>query len=174
MQNSAPDVAAATKVCPFCGATIVNHAQKCQACGEWLVTRYGKSWVTTMFLCAFLGGLGVHDFYNKKSGLGIAKIFTFFGFCFIWPTIDFIMILCGSYRDGDGLELDRKPTKGRAAALCALGLICCAGMHRFYTKHIGIGFLQLFTIGGFWLWTLIDLVMIIVGKFKDADGNYLK
>lgn len=48
------------------------------------------------------------------------------------------------------------------------------GAHRFYTKHIGIGIVQLLTFGGFGIWALIDLIMIILGKFQTADGYNLK
>ncbi|MCC9043454.1 NINE protein [Myroides sp. M-43] len=48
------------------------------------------------------------------------------------------------------------------------------GVHRFYTGHTGIGIIQLFTLGGCGIWFLIDFIMIIVGNFKDADGNILK
>lgn len=45
------------------------------------------------------------------------------------------------------------------------------GGHRFYTGKIGTGILQLITVGGCGIWTIIDLIMIISGKFKDKDGN---
>lgn len=45
------------------------------------------------------------------------------------------------------------------------------GVHRFYTGKIGTGLLQLFTLGGCGIWVLIDLIMILVGNFKDKDGN---
>jgi len=45
------------------------------------------------------------------------------------------------------------------------------GVHRFYTGHTMIGFIQLITLGGCGVWVIIDLVMIIMGKFVDADGN---
>jgi len=47
------------------------------------------------------------------------------------------------------------------------------GIHRFYTKHTVIGIVQLLTLGGCGIWTLIDLIMIATGSFKDADGNTL-
>ena len=173
MQNQPMASTQATKTCPYCNGTVPAQAQKCQNCGEWLVHRYGNSWVKSVFLCLFLGVLGGHNFYNKRNGVAMGQIFTFFGFCGIWPTIDLIMILCDSYKDGDGFKLSRKPTKGGTATLCALGFLGFAGLHRFYTKDIGLAWLQIFTLGGFGIWTLIDLISILSGNFKDADGNIL-
>lgn len=48
------------------------------------------------------------------------------------------------------------------------------GVHRFYTGHIGTGIVQLFTLGGCGIWTLIDLIMIATGEFKDAEGRPLR
>ena len=45
------------------------------------------------------------------------------------------------------------------------------GVHRFYTGHTGIGVAQLLTLGGCGIWSLIDIIQIITGKFADADGN---
>lgn len=48
------------------------------------------------------------------------------------------------------------------------------GVHRFYAGKIGTGILQLITLGGCGVWTLIDIIMIITGNFKDKDGNVIQ
>ncbi|MFV0501019.1 MAG: NINE protein [Bacteroidales bacterium] len=48
------------------------------------------------------------------------------------------------------------------------------GVHRFYNGHYLTGFLQLITAGGLGIWYLIDLVFIILGQFRDKEGNYIR
>jgi TM2 domain-containing membrane protein YozV len=48
------------------------------------------------------------------------------------------------------------------------------GFHRFFVGKIGTGILQLLTLGGLGIWALIDVVMIIVGSFKDKEGLPVK
>jgi len=45
------------------------------------------------------------------------------------------------------------------------------GVDRFYLGKIGTGILKLLTFGGFGIWTLIDLVLIMSGAMRDKQGN---
>ena len=63
------------------------------------VARSSKSWLAALLLCLFFGGAGFHRFYVGKIGTGVAIILTIGGFFGIWPLIDFIMILVGSFKD---------------------------------------------------------------------------
>jgi TM2 domain-containing membrane protein YozV len=47
------------------------------------------------------------------------------------------------------------------------------GIHRFYTGHIVIGLIQLFTLGGCGIWVLVDFIMILTGAYTDAEGRPL-
>lgn len=44
------------------------------------------------------------------------------------------------------------------------------GVHRFYAGKVGSGLIQLFTVGGFGIWWLVDLVLILFGEFRDNAG----
>lgn len=48
------------------------------------------------------------------------------------------------------------------------------GIHRFYVGKIGTGILYILTGGLFGIGELYDLIMILLGKFKDQNEMYLK
>ena len=45
------------------------------------------------------------------------------------------------------------------------------GIHRFYTGKIRSGLLQLVTLGGCGVWWLVDMVLLLQGKFTDKDNQ---
>ena len=48
------------------------------------------------------------------------------------------------------------------------------GVHRFYVGKIGTGILMFLTLGGLGIWSLIDLIVIALQKFKDSKGLLIK
>ena len=58
---------------------------------------------------------------------------------------------------------------GLMLVLCLL--LGIFGAHRFYAGKTGTAVLQLVTLGGLGIWTLIDLLFILFGEFTDAEGK---
>ncbi len=48
------------------------------------------------------------------------------------------------------------------------------GIHRFYIGKAGTGILMLITAGGFGIWVIVDIVLIICGQLKDSDGKAIE
>ena len=62
-------------------------------------------------------------------------------------------------------------SKKRTVALVLCFFLGVIGIHRFYVGKTGTGIAQILTLGGLGIWALIDLIMILVGSFTDADGK---
>ena len=67
------------------------------------------------------------------------------------------------------LPSDRK----RLVALLLCIFLGVFGAHRFYVGKIGTGVLWLFTLSFLGFGMLFDLILIVAGEFKDADGRKL-
>jgi TM2 domain-containing membrane protein YozV len=61
--------------------------------------------------------------------------------------------------------------KSRLAALLLCFFLGWLGIHRFYVGKVGTGILMLVTLGGLGIWIIIDLILIIVGTFRDKMGQ---
>ena len=61
--------------------------------------------------------------------------------------------------------------KSRLAALFLCFFLGVFGVHRFYVGKIGTGILQVITLGGLGIWSMIDFIIIAVGAFKDTEGR---
>ncbi|MEC7232393.1 MAG: TM2 domain-containing protein [Planctomycetota bacterium] len=67
--------------------------------------------------------------------------------------------------------MESNSKKSRLVALLLCWFLGYFGAHRFYVGKAGTALLQLVTLGGFGIWWLIDLLMILVGSFRDAEDH---
>jgi TM2 domain-containing membrane protein YozV len=98
------------KYCSNCGKELKEGADVCLNCGKEINKPKDlkgispKSRLVTFLLCTFLGTLGVHRFYVGKTGTGILWLFTL-GLFGIGTLIDWILIVCGEFKDIDELPI---------------------------------------------------------------------
>lgn len=62
--------------------------------------------------------------------------------------------------------------KSQVIALLLCALIGGLGIHRFYLGYTWQGIVQLLTLGGCGIWSLIDLIRIIMGTLKPKYDEY--
>ena len=67
------------------------------------------------------------------------------------------------------------PRKSKTVALilCLLGFIGLGGLHRMYVGKVGSGIIYFLTCGLCFIGTIIDLISILSGGFRDSYGQPL-
>lgn len=63
--------------------------------------------------------------------------------------------------------------KSKTTTLILAILLGGLGVDRFYVGKMGTGVLKLLTGGGFGIWWLVDIILIVTDKYTDKDGNAL-
>ena len=66
------------------------------------------------------------------------------------------------------------PPKSKIVAFILCFFFGLFGVHHFYMGNIGIGVIQLLTCGGFGIWCLLDLIIILCGGYTDGEGRFLQ
>lgn len=166
------------KICPYCGVEIENETQienvekkeentrVCQFCGRYINADFKicpyctnkdlkiskKSGVVCLLLLIFLFPLWAHRLYAGKIGSAFFRI--------ILNCITFVLLVSPfAYIIDSSSELNFNNyesiirTQGVMGAFLVIGIMMA---------------LVIFAM------LMIDLVFIIIGKFKDADGKYIK
>lgn len=65
-------------------------------------------------------------------------------------------------------------SKGTALGLCCLGFVGIGGIHDFYLGNYGKGLIKLFTINLALIGTILDLIKIASGGYRDNSGQCLR
>src|SRR6185503_5372615 len=92
------------------------------------------------------------------------------------PCEAFVCVHCGvKVAPIDPIERALFPHEGRSwlVTLLLCWFVGIFGVHRFYTGHTLIGVLQLVTLGGCGIWWIFDLIMIMVGSYRDFEDRPL-
>lgn len=92
----------------------------------------------------------------------------------IWSLLDLYMAVTGrvsTTASGEPLLPPKKRYQSVALLLSIFGGLL--GIDRFYLGHRVLGLLKLFTLGGFFLWYLLDIVLVYINANKDVNGEPL-
>ena len=86
------------------------------------------------------------------------------------PTINITNTNTNTNTNMGGMICGPRKSKMTALILCILGFFGLAGIHRMYVGKAGSGVLHFLTLGFFGIGTIIDLISILSGGFRDSYG----
>lgn len=72
------------------------------------------------------------------------------------------------------MESNQMSEKSQVTAILLAFFCGSFGIHRFYLGYKTEGIIQLLTLGGCGIWSLIDFIRIIMGDLKPKNGEYIK
>jgi TM2 domain-containing membrane protein YozV len=129
-----------------------------------------------IYCSVFYGFLGFDRFYLNQTGLGVVKAITFGGLG-VWYLIDIYLALkhklAKEGKDEAGRPLQEGERKYQTVALLFSITAGTFAFDRFYLGHRSLGMIKLFTLGAAGLWTVLDIILLILNSLKDAQGNTL-
>ena len=73
--------------------------------------------------------------------------------------------------------LHRRTAESDKDSSVALGLsvtLGWLGIDRFYLGYPVLGVIKFFTFGGFLIWWIIDIILLLTGAMKDGEGRALQ
>lgn len=76
--------------------------------------------------------------------------------------------------NGDAKADKSESPRSQLGALLLCWFLGILGIHRFYLGYTFIGIVQLLTLGCLGIWTLVDLIMLILNELRDSKGRSLK
>jgi len=80
---------------------------------------------------------------------------------------------CGASQPGAGSGGGEASSTSKVTLAIVCLFFGSLGIHRFMVGKTGTGILMLFTLGFLGIWTLIDFIVILTGKFTDASGKFV-
>jgi len=134
---------------------------------------------TAIYILACLCGfLGVHRFMSGKTLTGVAMLCTVGGFG-VWLIIDIIMLALGKFKDKEGRLIVTPQEEGTSdknlgVILLLYHFLGIFGIHRFMAGKTLSGVLFIFTLGGLFIWSLIDWISMAKGNFKDKEDRPIR
>ena len=150
---------------------------------SWLgVGRFwmGRKDIGTLQLLAFLATVALTIILPDAANLVSTPLA-------IWLIIDNILIGSGKARDDEGnplivfgadaprnyrqVHVSEKHTP--AVILSGIWITNLLGVDRMYMGRVGLGILKLITLGGIFVWALVDYILIGRGKARDGNGRPL-
>ena len=150
-----------------------------------------KAILVGLSITPLAGLLGFHRFYLNQTGIGIAKIgllfaglislaishiMSFFVFvsAIVWYAVDAYLVLKGEMKDAKDREIVHDKERYQTTAVLISIYWGFFGVDRYYLGHKSLAIIKAVTYGGFGIWYLLDILLVILNNLKDSKGQKMK